>query len=45
MQQILETLRAKLTIPLSGVDERLSTVEAAEIWNTMGRRQQKNTEP
>jgi putative Holliday junction resolvase len=41
MQQILETLRAKLTIPLSGVDERLSTVEAADIWNTMGRRQQK----
>jgi len=41
MQQLLETLRGKLGIPLSGVDERLSTVEAAEIWNGMGRKQQK----
>jgi len=41
MQQLLEILRAKLTIPLSGVDERLSTVEAAEIWQALGRKQQK----
>lgn len=41
MQQLLEILRTKLTIPLSGVDERLSTVEAAEIWQALGRKQQK----
>jgi len=41
MEQILEMFRAKLEIPIQGVDERLSTVEATEIWNAMSRKQQK----
>jgi len=41
MQQLLKILRAKLDIPLSGIDERLSTVEASELWKEMRRKQQK----
>ena len=41
MEQILETLKAKLEIPLHGVDERLSTVEALEFWRDLSRKQQK----
>jgi len=41
MEQIMETLRQKLGIPLHGIDERLSTVEAMEVWKNMSRKQQK----
>ena len=41
MEQLLEKLKAKLEIPLCGVDERLSTVEATEFWNRLTRKQQK----
>jgi len=30
-----------LKIPISGVDESLSTVEAMEVWQGMNRKQQK----
>ena len=41
MEQLMATLKARLKIPLFGVDERLSTVEAMELWQNMNRRQQK----
>jgi putative holliday junction resolvase len=41
MEQIMATLKAELKIPLSGVDERLSTVEAMEFWQSMNRKKQK----
>ncbi len=41
MQQLMEILKGKLEIPLHGMDERLSTVEAAEIWKDLSRKQQK----
>jgi putative Holliday junction resolvase len=41
MDQLLETLKAVLSIPIIGVDERLSTMEALEIWRDMNSRQQK----
>jgi putative Holliday junction resolvase len=41
MEALMEKLKAKLGIPLHGVDERLSTVEAAEFWRDLSSRQQK----
>ncbi|MBN2338113.1 MAG: Holliday junction resolvase RuvX [Acidobacteria bacterium] len=41
MDGILRSLRRAVPIPVSGVDERLSTVEALEIWRAMTPRQQK----
>jgi putative holliday junction resolvase len=41
MEQLMTMLKAELKIPLTGVDERLSTVEATEFWQGMNRRQQK----
>jgi putative Holliday junction resolvase len=41
MDQLLETLKAALKIPIIGIDERLSTMEALEIWRDMSPRQQK----
>ena len=41
MEQLMQTLRNALQLPLTGVDERLSTVEATECWNEMNPRQQK----
>jgi putative holliday junction resolvase len=41
MEQLMTILKAELKIPLSGVDERLSTVEATEIWQGMNRKQKK----
>lgn len=41
MEQLMETLKAALKIPISGVDERLSSVEAMEIWRGMNKKQQK----
>jgi len=39
-ERFMESLRDHLAVPLHGVDERLSTVEALEIWNGMSRRRQ-----
>ena len=41
MEKLLEALKAALKIPISGVDESLSTVEAMEVWQGMNRKQQK----
>ena len=41
MERLMATLKAGLKIPLSGVDERLSTIEAMEFWQGMNRKQQK----
>jgi putative holliday junction resolvase len=41
MEQLMNTLKTKLGLPVFGVDERLSTVEALELWRDMSSRQQK----
>jgi putative holliday junction resolvase len=41
MEQIFNALKIALRLPLAGVDERLSTVEALEFWRNMNSRQQK----
>jgi putative holliday junction resolvase len=41
MEQLMDALKAALKIPISGVDECLSTVEAMEIWQGMNKKQQK----
>lgn len=41
MEQLLTVLDARLEIPVTGIDERLSTVEASEFWNTLSPRRQK----
>ena len=41
MEQLLTVLIARLEIPVTGIDERLSTVEASEFWNTLSPRRQK----
>lgn len=41
MRKLAEALRANLRIPVTGVDERLSTAEAIEVWQNMSARQQK----
>jgi putative Holliday junction resolvase len=41
VERLMRTLENSLSIPLTGVDERLSTVEATEYWNRMNLRQQK----
>jgi len=41
MERLEARLRAALKIPLAGVDERLSTVEALEFWRTMSPKQQR----
>lgn len=41
MEKLLKALKASLKTPVSGIDERLSTVEALEIWRDMNRKQQK----
>jgi putative Holliday junction resolvase len=41
MEGLMEKLKAKLDLPLHGVDERLSTVEAAEFWRDLSPRQRK----
>ena len=41
MEQLMKRLKTGLTIPLIGIDERLSTVEALEFWQNMNPRQQK----
>ena len=41
VERLMHILENSLSIPLTGVDERLSTVEATEYWNRMNPRQQK----
>jgi putative pre-16S rRNA nuclease len=41
VERFMTALRQELGLPLSGVDERLSTVEAQEAWNEMRPRQQR----
>jgi putative transcription antitermination factor YqgF len=41
MEQLMEELKAALKIPISGVDELLSTVEATEFWRSMNKKRQK----
>lgn len=41
MEQFMEELKAALKIPISGVDELLSTVEATEFWRSMNKKRQK----
>jgi putative Holliday junction resolvase len=41
MEKLLHKLMKKLDIPATGVDERLSTVEAMEYWKNMSLRRQK----
>jgi putative Holliday junction resolvase len=41
IERLMRTLKNALHLPLSGVDERLSTVEATEYWNKMKPRQRK----
>jgi putative holliday junction resolvase len=41
MERLMEALKSALKIPISGVDESLSTVEAMEIWQGMNKKQQK----
>ena len=41
IERIMESLKATIKLPISGVDERLSTVEALEFWREMSPKQQK----
>ncbi len=41
MEKLLEVLRAALEVPVVEADERLSTVEALEVWRGMNKKQQK----
>jgi len=41
VERLMGNLQAELKLPVSGFDERLSTVEAMEIWQTMNVRQQR----
>jgi putative Holliday junction resolvase len=40
IEHVMEYLRTELSLPMDGMDERLSTTEAAEIWREMSLRQQ-----
>jgi putative holliday junction resolvase len=41
MEHLLHVFQTEFKLPLTGVDERLSTVEALEFWREMSPRQQK----
>jgi putative holliday junction resolvase len=41
MERLMSSLKTELSLPVAGVDERLSTVEALEFWRDMSPRQQK----
>jgi len=41
IRRIVDWLRKELRLPLFEVDERLSTVEAIEVWKTMNSRRQR----
>ncbi len=40
-ERFIKALRAKLKLGINGVDERLSTIEALEVWRSLSPRQQK----
>jgi putative Holliday junction resolvase len=42
MEKLMEAMKGSLKIPLVGIDERLSTVEAMEFWRGMRPRQKKS---
>jgi putative holliday junction resolvase len=41
MESLLNTLKTELSLPVAGVDERLSTVEAYEFWRNISPKNQK----
>ncbi len=41
MERLREELEAGVGVPLTGIDERLSTVEAQELWQGMSPKRQK----
>ena len=41
IKRLIRILKAALDLPLTGVDERLSTVEANDYWKQMNMRQKK----
>lgn len=41
IEKLIHQLESAIKLPLAGVDERLSTVEAEEYWNRMNARQRK----
>ncbi len=41
VERFMMSLQAECSLPLSGVDERLSTEEALEAWHNMSPRQQR----
>ena len=41
MERLMKALHSALKLPTTEVDERLSTVEAAELWNTLSPKKQK----
>src|SRR5512140_524679 len=41
VRRFMDAVAQELALPLDGVDERLSTVEATEIWNRMPARQRR----
>ncbi len=40
-RKFMQILQSELNIPLTAVDERLTTIEAAELWKTMSPRRQR----
>lgn len=40
-RKFMKTLQSELNLPLTAVDERLTSVEAAELWKTMSPRRQR----
>jgi putative Holliday junction resolvase len=41
VEDFVERLRTEVSVPVAEVDERLSTVEALEVWNGMSPRQKR----
>jgi putative holliday junction resolvase len=41
IERIMESLKTTIKLPISGMDERLSTLEAMEFWREMNQKQQK----
>jgi len=40
-EHFIETLHSELGLPLKGIDERLSTLEALELWKSMSSKQRR----
>lgn len=41
IEKLMGALQSSIKLPLTGVDERLSTVEAAELWNALSPKRRK----